>query len=100
MCLALAPLPAWHWHLSFSLFLSMHAKNAIFEPLKYVQTIILPRQARDTHRENSKQKMAFSASCASSCSDRAGVPSRGDAYGSGGRWGDEDLHAFLPTASS
>jgi hypothetical protein len=37
------------------------AKDGIFEPFVYIKTIILPRQARDKHRESTPKKMPFFA---------------------------------------
>jgi hypothetical protein len=38
-------------------------KNGLFEPYIYSKTNILPRQARDKHRENSKKGTVFPQGC-------------------------------------
>ena len=35
-------------------------KTPLFAPFIYITTVILPRQARDKHRENSKKEWRFS----------------------------------------
>jgi hypothetical protein len=36
-------------------------KTPLFEPFIYIKTIILPRQARDKHRETAQKRVAFCA---------------------------------------
>ena len=57
-----AKLNVLHWHVSDtqsfpfqSKSRPLYAKNGRFEPFIYTNAIILPRQARDKHRENSKK---------------------------------------------
>jgi hypothetical protein len=41
------------------------SENGLFEPFRYIKTILLPRQARDKHRESTqKQSTVFLQDCA------------------------------------
>jgi hypothetical protein len=58
---------AFPYHVPLDAF-SMHRRlreNGTFEPFVYENAIILPRQARDKHRENSKNKDAVFRTCSS-----------------------------------
>ena len=65
--------------LFFFVFAILGANNASFCAIYIYETIILPRQARDKHRENSKQEWRFSqqaCSCTPASSGTATCPQR------------------------
>ena len=49
-----------HWFAYYvSALVAAVSKNGLFEPFIYINAIVLPRQARDKHRENSPRKAVF-----------------------------------------